>query len=554
MDQLREQVARARRRLVWEQFLGRLVWCLLAALIVVTISVAAPRVVTIDHLPINWDTAWLLGGLAVALLAATVWTFFSHRSPLDAAIEIDQRFELRERVASSLQLTDEDRASEAGTAVVNDALRSIRRIEVGSKFPVRLDRRAWWPLVPAAVVFVLVALVDNRKASSEHEHESIAAVRKQVKQSAESLRKKIAEQKKKAEQQKLEAAAIIFKQIEEGTRELTEKKEVDRTQAAVKLNDLAKELEKRRQELGGKDKLQQQFQGMKNLGAGPAEKAVQAMKQGDWKRALEEVKELEKQLRDGKLDDAAKQQLAKQIEQMKDKLAAAANAHKQAVDEMKKQIEQQKRQGNMAKAGELQQKLDQLQRQQPQMNRLQQMVQQMGQMQQALQQGDGQKAADAMAQMAEELDQMQQEMNEAEMLEAAMDQLQMAKDAMACEKCAGAGCEACQGGMGMNQFGKNLNGKPGMGMGPGQGIGPRPDEKNATNLRDTRVRQNPGKGAATYGGMVEGPNVKGDVAELIKDEMATLSAEPADPLTSERLPGSRREHAEEYFNILREGK
>jgi hypothetical protein len=93
-----------------------------------------------------------------------------------------------------------------------------------------------------------------------------------------------------------------------------------------------------------------------------------------------------------------------------------------------------------------------------------------------------------------------------------------------------------------------------MGMGPGQGIGARPEEKNATNLRDTRVRQNPGKGAATYGGMVEGPNVKGEVAESIKEEMATLSAEPADPLTSDRLPSSRREHAKQYFNILGGGK
>ena len=54
--------------------------------------------------------------------------------------------------------------------------------------------------------------------------------------------------------------------------------------------------------------------------------------------------------------------------------------------------------------------------------------------------------------------------------------------------------------------------------------------------------------------MVEGPNVTGDVAQQIKEEMATLEAEPADPLTSERLPNSRREHAEEYFRILREGK
>jgi hypothetical protein len=107
--------------------------------------------------------------------------------------------------------------------------------------------------------------------------------------------------------------------------------------------------------------------------------------------------------------------------------------------------------------------------------------------------------------------------------------------------------------MGMGQ-GKNQNGKPGVGMGEGQGIGFRPDEENATNLRDTRVRQKVGRGGAVMGGMVEGPNIKGDVAEAIKEEMATMAAEPADPVTSERLPSGRREHAQEYFDILREGR
>lgn len=556
MDQLREQVARARRRLVLEQFMGRLVWCLLAALTAAAIGIAAPRVIVIHDLPANWDTAWLLGGLGVGFLVAAAWTLFSNRSPLDAAMEIDHRFDLRERVASSLSLTDEDRTSDAGKAVVNDALRAVRRIEVDEKFRVQLDRRAWWPLVPAAIVFVLVAFVEYREAASEHEHETVAQVEKQVKQSAESLRKKMEEKKKEAEKQGLEAAQGIFKQIEQGTKELQEKKNLDRTKAVVTLNDLAKQLEQRRQQLGAEDKLKQQFESMKNLGAGPAEKAAQAMKEGDWKKALEEVKELEKQLREGKLDAKDKENLAKQLEQMKDKLQAAADAHKQAMDDLQKQIDEQKRQGNLAKAGELQQKLDQLKQQQPQMNRLQQLAQQMAEMQQGLQQGDGQKAANAMAQMAQQLDQMQKEMEEMKMLDAAMNQLDMAKDAMACQNCAGEGCEQCQG----NQFGMNgmngmkMDGKPGMGMGAGRGIGPRPDEKNATNLRDTRVRQNPGRGAATFGGMVEGPNIKGEVAESIKEEMATLSAEPADPLTSERLPSSRREHAEEYFELLREGK
>jgi len=61
-------------------------------------------------------------------------------------------------------------------------------------------------------------------------------------------------------------------------------------------------------------------------------------------------------------------------------------------------------------------------------------------------------------------------------------------------------------------------------------------------------------GAEMTGGLVEGPNIKGQVEQSIKEEMASQSAEPADPLTVERLPRNQREQAEQYFNALREGK
>jgi hypothetical protein len=226
------------------------------------------------------------------------------------------------------------------------------------------------------------------------------------------------------------------------------------------------------------------------------------------------------------------------------------------MDDLKKQIEQQKKEGNLAKAGELQNKLDKMQKKQAQMDKLQKLAQQMGQIQQGLQKGDGKQAAEAMAKMAQELDKMQQDQNEMEMLDAAMDQVAMAKDAMSCKFCDGEGCAECQGNMANNNNnGKfNPNSKPGRGMGQGVGIGARPEERNATNLRDTQVKQNAKKGAATFGGFVDGPNIKGEVSQSIQEEMKSLSAEPADPLTSERLPQSRQEHAKEYFEMLREGK
>jgi hypothetical protein len=560
MDQLRKQVARARRRLIIDQFLGRFIWCLLGALSLAAIAIAAPRVIVIEGLPADWDYGWLISGFAAALVVAGAWTFISNRSPIDAAIEIDRRFDLRERVASSLSLSPEEQSSDAGRAVINDALHAVRRIDVDEKFRVGVGRRAWWPLVPAAVVFALVAFVDNRQASSSIDPSAAARMEQQTKNAIESFRKKLEEQRKKLAAEKgLKAADEMFKQIEEGTRELTQKDKLDPSKAHVKLNDLAKELEQKRQQLGGDKALKEQLQKMKDLGAGPADKAAQAMKEGDWNKALQEVDKLAKELREGKLDKAAQEQLAKQLQKMKEKLEAAAEAHQQAMADPKKQIEEQKKAGNLAKAGELQQKLDQVAKQQAAMDRLQKLAQQMAQAQQGLQKGDAKKAAEAMAQMAQQLNQMQKDMDQMKALDAMLDQMELAKDAMVCKNCNGKGCEECQGNMlgmnaGKNDF-MNPNGKPGRNpTGTGPGIGKRPEERGDTNTRDTQVRQNSRRGSATFGGLVEGPNIKGEVAQTIKEEMATRAAEPADPLTSDHLPNSRREQAEQYFQALREGK
>ena len=552
MDQLRKQVARARRRLIIEQFLGRLIWCLLGTLTLTAIALAAPRVAIIASLPESWDLGWLIGGFAAAILIAGAWTFLSNRSPLDAAIEIDRRFDLRERVASSLSLSPEQQSSDAGRAVVNDAVRAVQRIDVDQKFRLQIGRRAWWPLVPAAAVFVLVAFFDNRQASSSTEQAAAIKADEQTKNALEPLRKKLEEQQRRAKEQGLKDADDLFKQIEQGTRELSQKEKLDPSKAHVKLNDLSKQLEERRQQLGGEKALKEQLQKMKDLGAGPVNKAAQAMKEGDWNKAQKEIEKLAKDIREGKMDKAAQQQLQKQLQQMKEKLEATSQAHQQAINDLKKQIEQAKQQGDVAKAGQLQQKLDQLQKQQAQMDQLQQLAQQMAQAQQAMQNGDSKKAADAMAQLSKQLGQMQNQMEELKMLEATMDQLEMAKDAMVCKNCNGKGCEQCQG----NMPGKNGNkdGKPGRGLGQGPGIGPRPEDRGATNTRETQVRQNPRRGAATFDGLVEGPNIKGNVGQSIKEEMATHGTEPADPLTNDRLPSSRREQAQQYFEMLRESK
>jgi hypothetical protein len=129
-----------------------------------------------------------------------------------------------------------------------------------------------------------------------------------------------------------------------------------------------------------------------------------------------------------------------------------------------------------------------------------------------------------------------------------LDQMQQAKNAMVCQQCQGQGCEACQG------TGSKPSGGQGPGIGVGSGPGSRPEVLNDVKYQDQRVRQKPGPGSAVVVGEADGPNLRIQVAEAVKEEMTSSSHEPADPQVLEQLPKSRREHAEEYFNLLREGR
>lgn len=551
MDQILQQVRRARRRLWFELLLRRLLRCWFATLIVAAVAVALPRLAPMENLPPGWTAWWLGGAMAAGLLAALVWTWLRGRSALEAAMEIDRRFELKERIASSLSLTPEAADTPAGRALLNDASRAIGRLEISERFRIRIGRAAWLPLAPAALAAAIVLLLDPKQAQSSTE--PTAKVSKQtVQTAAKSLRKKLEDPKKLAQKQGLKEAEALLTKLEKSLEQLAAKKDLDKKQTLVKLNDLAKQLQERRDKLGGDNELKKQLAGMKDFSRGPADKLMDALKQGDWEKAKQELAKLQKELNQGKLDDAAKKEMANQLDQLKQKLQQAAAERKQAIDGLKKQIEDQKKKGNLAEAGQLQQKLDELQKQQRQNQKLDQLAQQLAQAQQALQQGDKAAASQAMQQLVEQLEQMQKEGREGEMLQAAMDQLEMAKSAMDCAACQGEGCEKCQGAG--NTMSNRFSEKFGNGMGAGRGVGPRPDEKNDVAFRDSQVKQKPSRGAMVVTGEADGPNIRGNVRQSIQEEMAAEASQPADPLVIEQLPKAQREHAEDYFNRLRDGE
>ena len=438
MEEIRRQVSAARRRLVLQQFLAALPWALLVTLAIAVIGLAIPKILVLAVDRNVWLASWLGGAVGAGFLSALVWTYLARRKAIDAAIEIDHRFGLKERVSSALSLNEHEVDTEAGQALLNDAARRVETLEIREKFGVALNARALLPVIPALLALAILLVPDAQdkaKAASSVD----AATREQIKTASKKLRERLRKKREKVEQTGLKDADQIFKKLTQGIDELTKNGDVDRKKALVKINDLKKDLEERRKALGDPEQMHKQFEGLKNIEQGPADKIAKAMKDGDFKKAIQELQKLQEKMKNGELSEEDKQNLSKQMQQMQQKMQEMADAHEAAKAELERQIQQKMAEGDLEAAGKMQRQLDKLKSQDRQMQQLQQMSDQLGEAAEAMQNGDMEAAQSQLSEVSDQLQQMQSEMAQLQSLDEIMDEIADAKDAMNCEECGGAG-------------------------------------------------------------------------------------------------------------------
>ncbi len=561
MDAIKQQVMRARRRLVVQQFMSLLPWTLFAALLAAAAAIAVPKIwplaVTSDAAGSwTWVLSWSGGALVVGLAVAAVWTWVVRRSAIDAAMEIDHRFGLKERVSSALALDSEQYDSEAGRALLDDAARRVARVDVSEQFGVSVRWTAALPLVPAIALLLVLLLPNAVRQQVEAATDETIVETEAIKQANERLKKQLEEQRKQAEEKGLEEAKALFEKLEAQLAKLNQKDQLDRKEALIQINDLKKELDKRRDKLGDSEQLKEQLKRQLNELAttetGPADRLAQAMKEGDFQKALDELNKLKDKIGEGELSDEDKEKLAKQVEQIKQKISDMAKAHDDAKKDLEQQIQQKIASGQLGEAADLQQKLDQFNKQQKQMDSLQKMSDKLGQCSQCLAQGNGQQAAQQLQGAAEELQALANDMQELESLEFLTDQIAQAKDALNCPNCQGAGCEQCQGEGGLGGQGKGDG--DGDGMGEGQGHGERPEEQTDTGTYESQVRGKPQPGEVVRGGDADGPNVVGRSVQEVRQAIEAKAQSTDDPQVNVKLPRNQRDHAKQYFERFREGE
>jgi hypothetical protein len=378
-----------------------------------------------------WTAAWWLPAtLAVVIgtAAALGLAWWRRPTPRDAALALDAAFRLQERIVTVVSLAAAQRASAAGTALMNETQQHLGQVDVASRFPLEWRARAW--LAPAlAVVAVVVAArfpLEPRAALAKKPELQLAKAEdplpnldlKAIKQVNDERRNRI----KEIQSEKLnELQAEIDKLIER----LDQKDKPAELQLALQdATKVAEQLKNRQEELAKtadniRKKLQQEL-GAKDLPDGPAKDLQKALSEGNFDKAKDEMARLLEKLQDNKLSETERKELAKQLGELANKLNDIAQQKAKQEALAKSNADPETKAQEMAR---LAQELANL-------KDLQKMADALQKAQQAMKDGKMDAAKEAMEQMAAELQNLNLDMKEMQELAITQEELDEIREGM----------------------------------------------------------------------------------------------------------------------------
>lgn len=550
-------VRKARRRLFGQLLVNRLAVCWSVALLLGLAGVLAEPFAPVPPPPgLKW---YVVGGLvAVATVAAVGWALLSVPAAASVALELDTRFALRERVTTALELSPTELATPAGRAVIADAAAKVAPLAVREKFPVRPRwHAAFIPALAGCIalaVFFPLPVVRKALAGDDPLAETKAdplAVKQDAKAPPAPPQKNKApelalREDKSKELKDLEEQInqMLRKYDNDPNRETPEKlkeKVTELTSMEEKVKkfgeEKAKRLEKMEQQLQQLDRLSEK-QEFKN---GPAEKLNDALQKGDLKKAMDELDQLKKKVKDKELTKEEAEKLARQLEKMKEQmqnLERDKEREKKLQDLLKKAQEE----GRKQDAESLERELKNLRQNMTESSEaVQNLAEKFNKAQEALQRGDFEEAANELEKAAKELQKTEGELQDLEDIEQHLQRLKG-------EKCEA--CKQCQG----DKSGDEAGNKDDADWSPfsNPATGRRKENRNAqTGSEDERIRGifDP-RGRKTYGGATKGPAFKKATAAELGPAIRQAAQDAPKATDSQRLPRDAKDTVKEYFQNL----
>jgi septal ring factor EnvC (AmiA/AmiB activator) len=344
---------------------------------------------------------------------------------------LDERFGLKERVTTSLTLAPGQEMTPAGQALLADVNERLGNLDVGSGFPVRVPwLTSLAPTLAAALAVAAFYYEPPQSQATSGNEDKLAQVppnAKEIEQKLQQLKKKPTEKKPReralsAELKRIEAELdqianrprATKEQLKERIKEMTaledqlKNREKDMAERAKSLQQQLKQLDRTADKSGNQD--------------GPAKDLQKALSDGKLDKAKEELEHLSKKLKAGELTRKEKEQLARQLKDLQEKLQRAAQ-HKDKEDHLR----QLNKEGKLTQEA-LNRELDRLKEEGQKLKDLKGLASQLGQVRKGLQQGDGTAAAEALDAAANQVKDMELAEGDLQDLREQLQALQNAKD------------------------------------------------------------------------------------------------------------------------------
>jgi len=503
-----------------------------------------------DHL--KWT---ILGSAAGVGTALAIWSAIRRMpSQLAAALAIDQKFELQERVTTALGLSPHELSSPVGQALLDDANTRLEKVAVKGKFPVRMGWRALFIPAQAAAIAILAlyppAVLTNLVSGSNKKDDDSANTEEAEKPKPAIPRQFIKppmERPNKSEELK-QLEAELAKLYDEHNREISqEKQSIEKVrERQEKVASAEEKLKKREQELTEKfQRLQEQMEKMTDLDPGesrkdgPAKDFEDAMNKGDLQKAQEEVDRLKKKAKEKKLDEKDQEKLKEQLKNMEDKVDRLQREQQEKKQKLKDLVEKAKKEGRDADS--LERELQKMEQEQQMTKEMQDLAKSMKAARQALEQKDFDGLADQLDNVSKELGGIGEELQDLEDVQEHLQNLKQMKKQ---------GCKECEG----EKKDKGAGGEKDNATGYAEGAsGKRPENKDAKTKEgdEKRVRGFfDAKGRKTYGGATNGPAFKKATKEELAGEIQQAVQEAPEAVEVQRLPKGAKDMVKEYFEKL----
>ena len=554
--ELQRKLGRARRRWLADRLLETAARTAVVAGLLAAGAIATQRAFAIPIL-----TATVLWSAAGAWAVLTLGLWWARRpGTLAVAILADRRMRFRERFSTAVALADSDDPFAAAARA--EARGAAERLDVRAKFPVRPSRSwavalATWALFAGLLAFLPTMDLFGHQARQEEKQKQ--AVR---------LDQAKTEIKQATAVVKAAVDRLADKQLADELKQLGDLKTVAkptelRRQTIRKLSDLSERIKKMR-DSGEYRRAAALKERMKKLRGFPKSKFPElqrALARGRPEDAAEALQELQKKLRDGKVSDAEKEALARELADLAKQLEQLGDRDKAAEDLLEREG-LDKRLAKMTDE-ELRKALEQKGLTEEQIDRLREKLERLGEscrscgklgeaMAGACQGGGRSLSPEEFDALLDQLDEMSGRMERIALVEGSLDDIDKAIALLGEGQCPGGlGLSLDdQGGQGAYQAGASTGRGRGTG-GPGKGYGARDTaDGGKVGHTKTQVRGKTGKGPMIASRLFRGRQLKGKARRELAEVTRAARDAAAEAISDKRIPRKYESAVKDYFGDM----